>query len=195
MPKNNSNNNTNAARKRNIQLLDQYRSQTIELEPKYLLQMAHLTTPATVWKYVESAATKSKANLVMLDLEDSIPRNNPQMLEQGRTNVIRAFNELDLGSRLRFFRPRGLELDPEHSDIAVILEAAGSKLDGLIYPKIESAEEVRSIDETLTRLEGGLGVVRGGMRIAALIETASAEENVVGSPRSSRRLIGQACVS
>ena len=83
----------------------------IELEPKYLLQMAHLTTPATVWKYVESAVTKSKANLVMLDLEDSIPRDNAALLEEGRANVIRAFNELDWGTRLRFFRPRGLELD------------------------------------------------------------------------------------
>src|SRR2546426_440588 len=147
MPDNNPNDITRSARERNSRLLDQYRSHTIELEPKYLLQMAHLTTPATVWKYVESAVTKSKANLVMLDLEDSIPRDNQELLEQGRTNVIRAFDELDWGTRLRFFRPRGLELDPGHSDIAVIVQAAGSKLDGLIYPKIENAEEVRSIDE------------------------------------------------
>ena len=186
----NSNDTTNAARDRNTRLLDQYRSQTIELEPKYLLQMAHLTTPATVWKYVESAVTKSNANLVMLDLEDSIPRDNPELLEQGRTNVIRAFNDLDWGSRLRFFRPRGLELDPGHSDIAIIVEAAGSKLDGLIYPKIESAEEVRSIDDTLTQLEDGLGLVRGGIRIEPLIESASAEENVFEIARSSRRLVG-----
>ena len=186
----NSNEITNAARERNTRLVDQYRSQTIELEPKYLLQMAHLTTPATVWKYVESAVTKSKANLVMLDLEDSIPRDNQELLEQGRTNVIRAFNELDWGARLRFFRPRGLELDPGHSDIAVIVEAAGSKLDGLIYPKIESADEVRSIDETLTQLEDGLGLARGGIRIEPLIESASAEENVFEIARSSRRLVG-----
>ncbi|MEK6325326.1 MAG: aldolase/citrate lyase family protein [Acidobacteriota bacterium] len=181
---------TNAARKRNAPLLDQYRSEVIELEPRYLLQMAHLTTPATVWKYVESAVTKSKANLVMLDLEDSIPRNNPELLEQGRAHVIRAFNELSWGSRLRFFRPRGLELDPGHSDIAVIVEAAGSKLDGLIYPKIESADEVRSIDETLTALEDALDLPRGGIRIEALIESASAEENVFEIARASRRLVG-----
>jgi citrate lyase beta subunit len=152
--------------------------------------MAHLTTPATVWKYVESAVTKSKANLVMLDLEDSIPRDNPELLEQGRTNVIRAFNELDWGARLRFFRPRGLELDPGHSDIVVIVEAAGSKIDGLIYPKIESAEEVSSIDETLTQLEDGLGLPRGRIRIEPLIESAAAEENVFEIARSSRRLVG-----
>lgn len=186
----NSNEITSFARERNTRLLDQYQTRTIELEPRYLLQMAHLTTPATVWKYVESAVTKSKANLVMLDLEDSIPRDNPELLEQGRTNVIRAFTELDWGSRLRFFRPRGLELDPGHSDIAVIVEAAGSKLDGLIYPKIESAEEVRSIDETLTQLEDGLDLVRGGIRIEPLIESASAEENVFEIVCSSRRLVG-----
>jgi citrate lyase beta subunit len=170
--------------------LEAYRRQIIELEPKYLLQMAHLTTPATVWKYVESAVTKSKANLVMLDLEDSIPRDNPELLEQGRANVIRAFNELDWGSRLRFFRPRGLELDPAFEDIATIIEAAGSKLDGLIYPKIEDADEVRSIDDTLSALEQSLGFERGRIKIEPLIESASAEENVFEIARASNRLVG-----
>lgn len=190
MSKNSSNDLTASALERNTRLLGQYRSQLIELEPKYLLQMAHLTTPATVWKYVESAVTKSKANLVMLDLEDSIPRDNPELLEQGRANVIRAFNELDWGTRLRFFRPRGLELDPAHSDITVIVEAAGSKLDGLIYPKIEDADEVRSIDETLTALEAAVGLVPGDIRIEPLIESVSAEESVFEIARASRRLAG-----
>jgi citrate lyase subunit beta/citryl-CoA lyase len=178
------------AYQRNSTLLDGYRDQIIELEPKYLVQMAHLTTPATVWKYVESAVTKSKANLVMLDLEDSIPRNNDELLAEGRANVIRAFNELDWGSRLKFFRPRGLELDPGFEDIATIVEAAGSKLDGLIYPKIENVDEVRSIDETLTALEEQLGIERGRIKIEPLIESAWAEENVFEIARSSRRLVG-----
>ena len=187
MAETNSSDIARSAGERSKRLLDRYRSQIIDLEPKYLLQMAHLTTPATVWKYVESAVTKSKANLVMLDLEDSIPRDNPELLAQGRANVIRAFNELDWGTRLRFFRPRGLELDPQHSDIAVIVEASGSNLDGLIYPKIEDAEEVRSIDETLTALEAGLGLEHGRIRIEPLIESALAEENVFEIARASRR--------
>ncbi len=190
MANDSSNNIMGSARERNARLLERYRDQLIELEPKYLLQMAHLTTPATVWKYVESAVTKSKANLVMLDLEDSIPRNNPALLEQGRANIIRAFNELDWGSRLRFFRPRGLELDPAFEDIATIVEASGSKLDGLIYPKIEDADEVRSIDATLTTLEENLGLARGLIKIEPLIESASAEENVFEIARSSKRLVG-----
>ncbi|MFY9555526.1 MAG: aldolase/citrate lyase family protein [Blastocatellia bacterium] len=179
-----------SAHQRNTRLLDRYRGQVIDLEPKYLVQMAHLTTPATVWKYVESAVTKSKANLVMLDLEDSIPRDNPELLEQGRANVIRAFNELDWGTRLRFFRPRGLELDPGHQDIAVIVEHAGSNFEGLIYPKIEDADEVRSIDDTLTTLEEKFHLPVGGIRIEPLIESVAAEERVFDIAGSSRRLAG-----
>ncbi|HMG35385.1 MAG TPA: aldolase/citrate lyase family protein [Blastocatellia bacterium] len=175
---------------RNSALVERYRSETIELEPRFLLQMAHLTTPATVWKYVESAVTKSVANLVMLDLEDSIPRNNPQLLEEGRANVVRAFNDLDWGNRLRFFRPRGMELDPELEDIEVVVKAAGARIDGLIYPKIEGAEEVSAIDEKLTELEVASGLPRGSIKVEPLIESARAEEHVFEIARASRRLVG-----
>ena len=190
MVTNSSNAITDAARERGTNTLELRRDQLIDLEPKYLLQMAHLTTPATVWKYVESAVTKSKANLVMLDLEDSIPRDNQELLKQGRAKIVRAFNELDWGPKLRFFRPRGLELDPAHEDIAVIVEAAGAKLDGLIYPKITDAGEVQSIDQTLTHLEDKLDLGRGRIKIEPLIESVSAEENVFEIVRSSKRLVG-----
>src|ERR1051325_1548178 len=181
---------TRAAGERNAAILKGYNERLIELEPKYYVQMAHLTCPATVWRYVEGAATKSKANLVMLDLEDSIPRDSPELLEQGRANLIRAFNDLDWGNRLRFFRPRGLELDPAHEDIAVIVEQAGANLDGLIYPKIESAEEVRSLDATLAALEKKRGLEEGRIKIELLIESALAEANVFEIAQASKRLVG-----
>ena len=179
-----------AASWRNAQILKRYNERVIDLEPKYYVQMAHLTCPATVWKYVEGAATKSQANLVMLDLEDSIPRNNQELLKQGRANIIRAFTELDWGKRLRFFRPRGLELDPGHEDICTIVERVGKKFDGLIYPKIESAEEVRSIDATLTALEERLGLKSGSIKLEVLIESAMAEANIFDIVQASKRLVG-----
>ncbi|HYP30180.1 MAG TPA: aldolase/citrate lyase family protein [Blastocatellia bacterium] len=181
---------TRSAGERNERLIESQRERVIELEPKYLVQMAHLTTPSTVWKYIEGAVTKSAANLVMLDLEDSIPRDNPDLLALGRANVVRAFNELDWGPRLRFFRPRGLDLDPGHEDIASVVERAGKNLDGLIYPKVESPEEVRSIDATLLALETELGLATGSIRLEVLIESATAEERAFEIARASRRLVG-----
>src|SRR5215468_2003940 len=124
-----------SARERNLKLIEAEKNRIQDLEAKYLVQMAHLTTPATVAKYVEAAVTKSVASLVMLDLEDSIPRGNDDLLKQGRDNVVHAMNNLDWGRRLRFFRPRGLALDPGHTDIIDVVGRAGAKIDGLIYPK------------------------------------------------------------
>lgn len=175
--------------RRNSELLKKQNVRKIELEPRYLIQMAHLTVPATVWKYIEKAVS-SVANLVMLDLEDSIPRGNPEMLEFGRANVIRAMNELDWGRRLRFFRPRGMELDPGHEDIASVICAAGAKIDGLVYPKVEGPEEIASVDATLTQLETSVGLTQGSIRIEVLIESADAVELVFDIAACSRRLVG-----
>jgi len=179
-----------AARDRNVKLIAAEDARELALEAKYLLQMAHLTTPATVAKYVESACTKSAASLVMLDMEDSIPRGNHALLETARNNVVGALNNLDWGARLRFFRPRGLRLDPGHTDIIDIVTRAGAKLDGLVYPKIESAAEVVSIDHTLSGLEAQLHLPPGQIRIEVLIESANAEEQVFEIARSSKRLVG-----
>ncbi|MGH7269539.1 MAG: HpcH/HpaI aldolase/citrate lyase family protein [Polyangiaceae bacterium] len=180
---------TGAALDRNRAILAKLQARDVDLRPRFLLQMAHLTCPATVWKYVESAATRSAANLVMLDLEDSIPRGNDAKLAEGRANVVRAFNTLDWGaSKLRFFRPRGLALDPRHDDISVVVAAAGKNIDGLIFPKTETPDEVRSIDATLSALERKHGIEEGKISIQLLIESVSAEEQVFEIARASKRL-------
>src|SRR5215469_8608777 len=166
------------AGQRNRALLEQYRARQIDLEARYLVQMAHLTVPATVWKYVEKAVTSSAANLVMLDLEDSIPRDNDDMLQLGRNNIVKALEDLDWGRRLRFFRPRGIELDPSHDDVSTIVQAAGARLDGLVYPKAETAAEVMSLDETLALVEEAAGLIQRKIKIQVLIESASAVEDV-----------------
>lgn len=181
---------TAQATRTNAALVEQYEAGRVDLPSRFLLQMAHLTCPATVWKYVEKACTASAANLVMLDLEDSIPRGNDVKLAEGRDNVVRAFRELDWGSRLRFFRPRGLSLDPGHTDIQHVVEACGDRVEGLVYPKVESAEEVRAIDATLRSLEQSLGMREGHVRMQLLIESVAAEERAFDIARASKRLTG-----
>jgi citrate lyase subunit beta/citryl-CoA lyase len=164
--------------------------QQIDLEPRYLVQMAHLTVPANRWRYIEKAVTKSAANLVMLDLEDSVPSGDRELLDEARHNVIRAFRDLHWGSKLRFFRPRGLSLDPDYDDMTIVIEHAGRQIDGLVYPKIDNAGEVLEIDETLTALEKKTGLTPGSIRIELLIESVLAEENVFEIASATPRLAG-----
>ena len=181
---------TAKAGERNREILARYLAEgPRELPARYLVQYVHLTCPATVWKYIEKAATAG-ADLVMLDLEDSIPRGNEELLRQGRHNVVRAFQELDWGNTIKTFRPRGLELDPDFEDIAYIVSAAGSRLDGLIYPKVESPEEVASIDRVLTELEASCGLKVGSLTFQVLIESVAAENRVDRIAAASTRLTG-----
>lgn len=171
-------------------LLARTGSRRLELEPRFRRQRAHLTCPATVWKYVEKACTASAADLVMLDLEDSIPRGDERALADGRANVVRALRELDWGERLRFFRPRGLELDPGFEDLRAVIAGAGARLEGIVYPKIEDPDEVRLLDATLGELERAHGLPAGQVRIELLVESAAGEAELANIARASRRLVG-----
>jgi citrate lyase subunit beta/citryl-CoA lyase len=169
-------------------LLASRRSREIPL--RFATQMTHLTCPATVWRYVEGAVVKAGASLVMLDLEDSIPHGDDRALREGRDNVVRALKELDWGEALRFFRPRGLSLDPAFDDVREIITRAGDRLEGLIYPKVEGPEEVRLLDEILSELEAAQGLEPGGIRLEVLIESVLAEERLEEIASASDRLVG-----
>jgi citrate lyase subunit beta/citryl-CoA lyase len=146
------------------------------LTPRWLSQTVHLTCPATVWKYVEAACTKSDADLVMLDLEDSIPRGDDALLTTGRAHVVQALRELDWGDRLRFFRPRGAALDPHFDDVRFVMRGAGSQLEGVMYPKAESPDEVRALCDALTEEEARAGLAHGSVKVGLLVESVLGEE-------------------
>lgn len=178
-------------RDRAVDLLRAHGRHAVSIEPRFFLQRAHLTAPAPVWKYVEGAV-KSGADLVMLDLEDSIPRGDDAALTAGRANIVRALETLDWGRSLRFFRPRGLELDPGFEDVSAIVGAAGHRLDGLIWPKAEGASEILLLDEALAAAESAAGIAEGTIKIGVLIESARAEEEafwIAGASRRTRSLI------
>ncbi len=158
------------------------------LPARWLSQRTHLTCPATNWKFVEGACLKSAADLVMLDLEDSIPRDDAPLLELGRRHIARALTTLDWGTRLRCFRPRGYALDPELEDVEAIVRAAGSRLEGLVYPKVEHERELERLDARLSELEAESSLPRGAIRIAVLIESVGAEERAFAIARATERL-------
>ncbi len=158
------------------------------LDRRHFVQRAHLTCPATQWKYVESAVTKSSADLVMLDLEDSIPRGDEAALATGRNNVVRAFSELNWGARLRYFRPRGTLLDPGHEDLVYVLSRIGQWVEGVTLPKINSPAELQSFDHTISAIEKLCGITHGTIKVQVLIESVIAEEAAFAIAGASERL-------
>ncbi len=162
----------------------------VMLPARFAVQAAHLTVPATRWQMVEGAIRKSDADLVMLDLEDSIPRDDATALELGRANVVRALSELDWGRKLRFFRPRGVDLDPRLDDLRFVLPRAREKLEGIVVPKVLGPDDVMRFDHTLAEIERAEGLEVGRVKMQVLIESVTAEEQAFEVARATSRLVG-----
>ncbi len=122
------------------------------------------------WLYVPgnrpdrfAKAAASGADAVILDLEDAVPRAEK---DAARTAVAGWLGGTD-GSCLVTVRiNRGSTADLE----AIV----GPGLGGVQLPKVESADEVRAIDERLCALEEAAGLAAGSVRLFPLIESAVA---------------------
>jgi citrate lyase subunit beta/citryl-CoA lyase len=177
-----------SARARAIAAREEGRSRG--MPARHAVQTVHLTVPATRWSMVEGAVRRSRASLVLVDLEDSVPQGDDALLEQGRNQAVRALRELDWGDKLRFFRPRGLALDPDFDDLAHVMRGAGDRLEGIVVPKVEHPDEVRLVDEVLTSLEREQGLAVGQVCMEVLIESVSAEERAFEIAGASERIVG-----
>lgn len=147
------------------------------------LERSTLFVPASRWPMIEKAS-KSAADAVCLDLEDSVA---PDEKTASRANIIRGFSELDFGRRLRMFRINGLDTPFAYRDLIEVVEAAGNNIDLVMTPKINSQEEVNFVDLLLTQIEMNCGLTRR-IGIEAQIETAAGILNVREIAQSSARL-------
>ncbi|MHB1304266.1 MAG: HpcH/HpaI aldolase/citrate lyase family protein [Acidiphilium sp.] len=122
-----------------------------------------LFVPVTVERFVAGAA-KRGADAIILDLEDSIP---PAEKERARTLIVAAAKTVSAGGAdviVRVNRPWRL--------LVRDLEAAiGPDVAALMLPKIESADHLRLIAETVDEIEAERGIPHGHTRLIAMLET------------------------
>src|SRR5579885_3062001 len=113
------------------------------------LRRSELSTPASNERMMEKAAA-SDADLVFLDLEDSVA---PTEKVAARAKVITALKTLDWGRKTRAVRVNNLETEFAYEDIIQVVEEAGEHLDIIIVPKVRTAEDVRWVDVLLSQIE------------------------------------------
>src|SRR5579864_8468274 len=147
------------------------------------LRRCELSTPASNERMIEKAAASS-ADLVFLDLEDSVAPNEKVA---SRAKVTHALKTLDWGKKTRAVRINDLETEFAYQDIISIVEEAGDYLDVIIVPKVKSARDVWWVDVLLSQIEKRLQrPQRIGLEV--LIEEVEAMIHVEEIARSSSRL-------
>ncbi len=147
------------------------------------LRRSELSTPASSERMITKAAA-SAADLVFLDLEDSVA---PSEKVAARAKVIHALQTLDFGKKTRAVRINDLETEYAYQDIISIVEEAGDKLDIIIIPKVKAARDVWWVDLLLTQIEKRLHRLTP-IGLEAQIEEVEAMQCVDDIARSSSRL-------
>ena len=148
-----------------------------------------LFVPAVRWSMIEKAAA-SAADVVCIDLEDSVPDGEKAA---ARANVIRALSELDFGARARMLRINALTTPYAYRDIVDVCEAVGDRIDLIMLPKAESPRDVAFVATLLAQIEmhRGFGHAIG---IEAQIESAAGfvwlREIAQASPRLEALIFG-----
>jgi citrate lyase subunit beta / citryl-CoA lyase len=153
------------------------------------LRRSELAVPASSEKMIRKAA-RSAADLVFLDLEDSVA---PAEKENARELAIRLLNELDWGQRVRAVRVNDAQTRWAHDDVIEVLTRGGEHLDVLILPKVKAPRDVWFFETLVSQLEDKLGRTQPiGFEI--LIEEAEAlgrvEELAGCSPRLEALILG-----
>jgi len=125
------------------------------------------------------------ADQVFLDLEDSVA---PIAKPGARDNVVAALNEGGWGDKTRVVRVNDWTTQWTYRDVITVVEGAGSNLDCIMLPKVQTAEHVVALDLLLTQIETEAGLEAGRIGIEAQIENAKGLVNVDAIAAASARI-------
>ncbi|WP_412540440.1 CoA ester lyase [Longispora sp. K20-0274] len=133
------------------------------------------------------------ADQVFLDLEDSVA---PLAKADARKNIVAALTEGDWAGKTKVVRVNDLTTPWTYRDVIDIVEGAGTHLDAIMLPKVQTVAHVQWLDLLLTQIEKTLGLPVGGIGIEAQIENARGLVNVDdiagASPRVETIIFGPA---
>ncbi len=142
-----------------------------------------LSVPGHVEK-MHHKARLSQADVVMLDLEDSVPLDAK---ESARESVVRSILSLDWQDKIVTARINGLETPFGYMDLLLLAEKAGQHLNSVVVPKVDHSGDIHFVDRLLNGIEMNRKLTNR-IGIEASIESAKGLERVSEIAGASSRL-------
>jgi citrate lyase subunit beta/citryl-CoA lyase/malyl-CoA/(S)-citramalyl-CoA lyase len=133
---------------------------------------------------MHAKASESVADVIMLDLEDSVPVGDKA---NARKTIIDSLLTVDWNRKTLTVRINGLDTPFGYRDLLEVAEAAGHLLDAIVIPKVNHAGDVHCISRMLDGIEMNKGFTNR-IGIEASIETAVGLVNVAETAKASHRL-------
>lgn len=148
------------------------------------IERSELSVPGSNAEMI-AKALRSGADVVMIDLEDSVP---PERKREARRNVIDALREGDWGEKPPAYRVNAVETEFFYRDLVEVVEAAGDRLALIVVPKVDGPGDLAAADALLGSIERALGLEVGGIHLEAQIESARGLVEVERTAGASGRL-------
>lgn len=141
-----------------------------------------LSVPGHVEK-MHAKAAQSPADVIMLDLEDSVPL---EAKASARKQVLRSLQTIDWQARTVTVRINGLDSAFAYRDLLEIAEGAGDRIDAVVVPKINHPGDIHFVDRMLSGIEQARQIANP-IGIEASIETAEGLAAVMAIAQASPR--------
>ena len=161
----------------------------IPFRPSRMIHFFPASNPKMVAKLPELAP---KVDVLLANLEDGVPASDKDAARQGLVDVGRT---VDFGSTQFWTRVNSLDSPWGLDDIVAAVTEVGQKIDVIMIPKVEGAEDIHYVDRLVAQLEAKAKLDRP-ILLHAILETARGVSNVeeicAASPRMQGLSLGPA---
>ena len=155
-------------------------------------RMLHFFDPGNQKMAAKVPAMVGQVDVLLGNLEDAIPSDGKVAAREG---LVRIAGEVDFGSTQLWTRVNSLDSPWGLDDLLTLVPAIGDRLDVVMVPKVQGAEDIHYVDRLLAQLEAKAGLTRP-ILVHALLETArgvaNVEEICAASPRMQGLSLGPA---
>jgi malyl-CoA/(S)-citramalyl-CoA lyase len=131
-------------------------------------------------------------DVLLGNLEDAIKADNKTAARDG---LVKLAGDVDFGSTQLWTRVNALDSPWGLDDLTTLIPEIGEKLDVVMVPKVQGAEDIHYVDRLLAQLEAKAGLTRP-ILVHAILETArgvaNVEEICAASPRMQGLSLGPA---
>ena len=148
--------------------------------------MIHFFPPSNVKMVAKVGEIAPTVDILLGNLEDGVPATDK---EAARAGLVHVGHTVDMGDTQLWTRVNSLDSPWALDDLTTLVMEIGDKLDVIMIPKVEGAEDIHYVDRLLAQLEAKAGLKKP-LLVHAILETARGMANVEEICGASPRMQG-----
>src|SRR5690242_5132279 len=149
-------------------------------------RMIHFFDPGNEKMAAKVPDIAKKVDVLLGNLEDAVRADRKEAARAGLVSIAKA---TDFGQTQLWTRINSLDSPWALDDLITLVTEIGDKLDVVMVPKVEGAQDIHYVDRLLAQLEARAGLSRP-ILVHAILETAEGMTNVEEIAAASPRMQG-----